>query len=175
MRKISLLLLVTVLADKIYASSSNPYLPPFIAKQKLVENIQKTPFLIETNNFIPNNISIFYYKNIFIIKISHFNLNDNFPENLRKPEPFFRFDPETGEYDYLNNDILENIKKYEHPLNFYIEEESDGSQTVEFLLKKGVEQTEEDKDSIKKFINYLGKVNKNGIIKHRLLEDGFLF
>lgn len=171
MKKINLLVLVFIPCSRIYASSNKLYRPPMF--------LENTNFGISTTfsstnieNFTPNHISFFYYKNIFIIKVPYLNIDDDFPKNLVKSEPFFQTDPETGEYS-SDNDILRNSERYEHHLNICTNAELDGSPAVEFVLRKDIKRTEEDRESINKFVNYLKKLGEDGILM-RLAEDGFI-
>lgn len=171
MRKINLLVLIFIPCSRIYASSNKLYRPPMFLENTNL-GIPTTFSSTNIENFTPNHISFFYYKNIFIIKVPRLSLIDDFPENLIKSISFFQTDPETGEYS-SDNDILSNSERYKHHLNICTNAELDGSSAVEFVLRKDVKQTEEDKESINKFINYLKKLGEDGILM-RLVEDGFI-
>lgn len=171
MRKINLLILVFIPYSRIYASSNKLYRPPMF--------LENTNFGIPTTfsstnieNFTPNHISFFYYKNIFIIKVPYLNIDDDFPKNLVKSEPFFQTDPETGEYNSDNN-ISGNIRRYERPLSVCTNVELDGLAAVEFVLRNDIKRTKEDKESINKFTNYLKKAGEDRILM-RLMKDGFI-
>lgn len=178
MRKIGLLAIFGILAVRAYASPNNCIIIP------ATDDI---PFLEETSNISTTNIfstrattapmvnnHIDFFTNLpfdaAILRMPYTIIINDLPENLIRTESFLKhnswLDTVYFSDEAVNGITGENDEQYGYRINIHISTNSNGLQTIEFLLRRNIEMTEEDQTFMETFIEYIYGLGGSTIIEN---------